>query len=74
MALSKPSLETRIVSGLSGLGFDVNNEHAKVKDMAQVIASAVVDEIQANATVQPTAFVIGTPSGPGTITGTGTVT
>ena len=73
MALSKSSLKSRIVAAMEAQGFVVNDERVPVTKLADAIAGAVVDEIQQNASVLPTAFIIGTPTGPGTITGTGTV-
>ncbi len=49
MALSKPTLRDRIVTELEQQGFVTNGEHSRVQKMAEAIANAVVDEIQANA-------------------------
>ncbi|MCG6389678.1 hypothetical protein K6U51_06010 [Vibrio fluvialis] len=49
MALSKSSLKDRIISELQSQGFVTEGEHAMVQKMAEAIANAVVDEIQANA-------------------------
>lgn len=49
MALSKSSLEDKIITELEAQGFITEGEHAMAGKMAQAIANAVVDEIQANA-------------------------
>ena len=49
MALSQSSLKTKIVSELNAQGFVTEGEHAMAQKMAEAIANAVVDEIQANA-------------------------
>ncbi|MBF9002087.1 hypothetical protein [Vibrio nitrifigilis] len=49
MALSKSSLKSKIVSELNAQGFVTEGEHAMAQKMAEAIANAVVDEIQANA-------------------------
>jgi hypothetical protein len=51
MALSKEQLKQRIVSNLESFGFVCSGEYASADKMAEAIASAVVDEIQANAEV-----------------------
>jgi ribosomal protein S8 len=49
MALSKSSLKERIVTELQSQGFITSGTHASAQKMAEAIANAVVDEIQANA-------------------------
>jgi hypothetical protein len=49
MALSKSTLKARIVTELHAQGFVTEGEHAMAQKMAQAIANAIVDEIQANA-------------------------
>jgi hypothetical protein len=49
MALSKSTLKDRIVTELQAQGFVTEGEHAMALKMAQAIANAIVDEIQANA-------------------------
>ena len=49
MALSKSSLKSKIVSELNAQGFVTEGEYAMAQKMAEAIANAVVDEIQANA-------------------------
>ena len=49
MALSKASLKARLISELQAQGFVTEGEHAMAGKMAEAIANAVVDEIQANA-------------------------
>jgi len=49
MALSKNGLKNRIITELNGLGFDTGNSFSFAQKMAEAIANAVVDEIQANA-------------------------
>jgi ribosomal protein S8 len=49
MALSKSSLKERIVTELQSQGFITSGTHANAQKMAEAIANAVVDEIQANA-------------------------
>ncbi len=49
MALDKASLKTRITTELQGKGFKTEGEHARVQDMAEAIANAIVDEMQASA-------------------------
>jgi glycyl-tRNA synthetase beta subunit len=48
MALSKSDLKSRIVSEFENLGATANGEHSWVNKMAEAIANAVIDEIQAN--------------------------
>ncbi|OEY67460.1 hypothetical protein [Marinobacter sp. X15-166B] len=50
MALSKSALKGRIVSEMTALGAEPAGKHSWVERMAEAIANAVVDEIQANAT------------------------
>lgn len=49
MALNKSTLKGRIESELQAQGFTITGQHAWASKMAQAIANAVVDEIQANA-------------------------
>ncbi|EKO3371275.1 hypothetical protein RDG65_001286 [Vibrio fluvialis] len=49
MALSKSSLKAKLISELQAQGFVTEGEHAMAGKMAEAIANAVVDEIQANA-------------------------
>ncbi len=49
MALSKAGLRTRIENELAAQGFALAGNHAWTGKMAEAIANAVVDEIQANA-------------------------
>lgn len=51
MAMNAASLKTEITALLTASGFDVTNEHAKVADLAEAIASAVTTHIAANAEV-----------------------
>lgn len=50
MALDKDSLKSRIVAEMVSAGA-ATGEHSWVEKFAEAIASAVVDEIQANAEV-----------------------
>lgn len=54
MALSKGDLQSRIVSEMTARGATASGEHSWVNQLAEAIASAVVDEIQANAEVTVT--------------------
>lgn len=72
MALSSESLKNRVVSKMEAAGFDTANEHSKAADMAQAIAEAVVEEIQANGVVSVTVTTT-CPAGAGTGSGSGTV-
>lgn len=49
MALSKAQLKNRIVNEMAAQGATAAGEHSWVNKMAEAIANAVVDEIQANA-------------------------
>jgi len=51
MALSKDSLKGRIITELQARGFVTEGDHAMAGQMAEAIASAVVDEITSNAQV-----------------------
>lgn len=72
MALSSVSLKNRVLSKMAAAGFDTENEHSKAEDMAQAIAEAVVEELQASGAVSVT-VVTTCPAGAGTGTGTGTL-
>jgi hypothetical protein len=52
MALSKSQLQQRIVSEMQAQGATASGRHSWVNAMAEAIANAVVDEIQANAEAQ----------------------
>lgn len=70
MSLSQSSLATRIkteITNKCGNPMDA----AKLDKMAQAIAKAVIDEIQANAVVNRGTFTA--PNGGGAISGTGTI-
>lgn len=54
MALSKAQLKNRIISEMQSQGATVTGEHSWVTRMAEAIANAVVDEVQANAQVPVT--------------------
>lgn len=54
MALSKTSLKQRIINELEAQGFVTTGEFARSSGMAEAIANAVVDEIQANAKAKVT--------------------
>ena len=54
MALSKSQLKGRIVSEMQAQGATASGEHSWVNRMAEAIANAVVDEVQANADVPVT--------------------
>jgi hypothetical protein len=54
MALSKAGLKSRIVTEMQAAGANASGEHSWVNKMAEAIANAVVDEIQANAVVPVT--------------------
>ena len=71
MALTQASLSTKIQTEIVAL-YGVADNAARLKDFADAIAKAVVDEIQANAVVLPTA--LNAPGGGGAVTGTGTIT
>ena len=72
MALSSTSLKNRVTAKLEAAGFSTTNEHSKVADMAQAIAEAVVEEIQAGAVVSVNVTTT-CPAGAGTGAGSGTV-
>lgn len=54
MALDRQQLENRIVNEMTSAGATATGEHSWVRRMARAIATAVVDEIQANAEVNVT--------------------
>ncbi|MBE0404587.1 hypothetical protein [Halomonas citrativorans] len=54
MALSKTQLKNRIISEMQSQGATATGEHSWVNRMAEAIANAVVDEVQANAEVPVT--------------------
>ncbi len=54
MALSKAQLKNRIISEMQNQGATATGEHSWVNRMAEAIANAVVDEVQANAQVPVT--------------------
>lgn len=54
MALSKSQLKNRIVSEMEAQGATASGQHSWVNRMAEAIANAMVDEIQANAQVPVT--------------------
>ncbi|MDD5106036.1 MAG: hypothetical protein PHC49_10515 [Desulfuromonadaceae bacterium] len=60
MALSKGVLKALIITELNGLGIVTQGEHAKASLMAEAIANAIVDHLQADAEVQTTS---GAPDG-----------
>jgi hypothetical protein len=49
MALDKNGLKGRIEAELEAQGFTITGQHAWASKLAQAVANAVVDEIQANA-------------------------
>ncbi len=71
MPLTQASLSTKIQTEIVAI-YGAADDSAKLKDFADAIAKAVVDEIKANAVVTTT--VTGTlPTGTGPAAGTGTV-
>lgn len=70
MALSQATLATKIQAEIVAQ-FGAPADASTLQKFANAIAKAVVDEIQANAVVNPTALVA--PGGGGAVTGTGTV-
>ncbi len=54
MALSKSQLKSRIVSEMRAQGATAAGQYSWVNRMAEAIANAVVDEVQANAEVPVT--------------------
>lgn len=54
MALSKSRLKGLIVSEMKAQGATATGKHSWVNRMAEAIANAVVDEVQANAEVPVT--------------------
>lgn len=72
MALSKGSLKGKILSELSGQGFDVSSNGRQADDwiqkFAQAVANAVVDEITENAELVPVSTDHGT-AGSGIVEG-----
>lgn len=54
MALTKASLQQRIITAMEAQGAKASGEHSWVPRFAEAIASAVVDEIQQNAEVTVT--------------------
>ena len=71
MALTKASLSTKIQTEIVAL-YGVADNSALLKQFADAVAKAVVDEIQANAVVNT--VVGGVTVGGGSTTGVGTVT
>ena len=51
MPLDKGSLKAKIIKEMNGKGIVTEGEFAKAADLAEAIASAVVDEITSNAQV-----------------------
>lgn len=51
MAMDKDSLKGRIISEMQAAGATPSGPHSWVERFAEAVASAVVDEIQANAEV-----------------------
>lgn len=51
MPLDKSSLKAKIIKEMNGKGIVTEGEFAKAADLAEAIASAVVDEITSNAQV-----------------------
>lgn len=49
MALSKSALKGRIVTEMEAAGATASGKHSWVNKLADAIAKAVIDEIQANA-------------------------
>lgn len=49
MAMSASGLADEMVSELKSQGFDVENPHAKTKEMCDALAKAVVSHLKANA-------------------------
>jgi len=72
MALTQASLSSKIQAEIINL-YGVADDSAKLKDFADAIAKAVVDEIQANAVVTTTGTVTSGPGAGGTTASTGTV-
>lgn len=54
MALSKNSLQQRIIAAMESYGAKASGEYSWVNRLADAIATAVVDEIQQNAEVPVT--------------------
>lgn len=54
MALSNSQLKSRIVSEMQSQGATASGQYSWVDRMAEAIANAVVDEVQANAEVPVT--------------------
>lgn len=73
MGLTQASLSTKIQTEIVAL-YGVANDASKLKDFADAIAKAVVDEIQANAVVTVTTSTPGAQAGGTTLPGTGTGT
>ena len=71
MALSQATLAAKIVAEITAL-YGAPQNATILQNFANALAKAIVDEIQANAVVLPTALVA--PNGGGAVTGTGTVT
>lgn len=51
MALSKKALKSKIIKEMNAQGMVTDGPFAKAGNLAEAIANAVVDEIQANAAV-----------------------
>jgi len=51
MPLQSTTLTDLIVSNLESAGFDVSNKHSQINVLANAIAKAVVEHIQADAKV-----------------------
>ena len=73
MGLTQSSLSTKIQTEIVSL-YGAANDASKLKDFADAIAKAVVDEIQANAVVTVTTSTPGAQAGGTTLPGTGTGT
>jgi len=71
MALTQASLATKIQTEIIAQ-FGAASDAGILNKFCQAIAKAVVDEIKANAVVNPTALVA--PQNAGPVTGTGTIT
>ena len=54
MALSKSELKARIIAEMETLGAQASGAHSWVSRMAEALANAVIDEVQANAQVEVT--------------------
>ena len=73
MGLTQSSLSTKIQTEIVAL-YGIADDASRLKDFADAIAKAVVDEIQANAVVTVTTSTPNAQGGAATLPGTGTGT